>query len=362
MLILILVFTLSAAACNKEKTIAGTPGPDDEKTIVVCGLTEQDFEITLGELKNLPVVTRNVESAMSNGEKISARATGPLLDTFLKSYGKNQQDFSHVRFTAKDCYSIAVPADILANREILLSYLDEGQFLADEMGPVRVVVPGERAMYWVRNMIRMDFETGGAGKQPNKLVFLETAARKLPQQDYEHFADVDKAIKTSDLIAAYADINDDGVTNVFLQGADGLQKNETGDNFLNAYIKITGQEAPKFLAPHLPQGMHVRDLLFATYGQTVIFDHTTGMACLPKHVENGREGLAFSQIFKETGLVGGNSYKFTTTGGKSLVLTIADLGSGGLIYQNSQGAPAFTCVGPAGEKIVDDLLSIEILP
>ncbi|MEG3071227.1 MAG: hypothetical protein RQM92_10770 [Candidatus Syntrophopropionicum ammoniitolerans] len=134
MLILILVFTLSAAACNKEKTIAGTPGPDDEKTIVVCGLTEQDFEITLGELKNLPVVTRNVESAMSNGEKISARATGPLLDTFLKSYGKNQQDFSHVRFTAKDCYSIAVPADILANREILLSYLDEGQFLADEMG------------------------------------------------------------------------------------------------------------------------------------------------------------------------------------------------------------------------------------
>ncbi|MEG3071226.1 MAG: hypothetical protein RQM92_10765 [Candidatus Syntrophopropionicum ammoniitolerans] len=83
-------------------------------------------------------------------------------------------------------------------------------------------------------------------------MFLETAARKLPQQDYEHFADVDKAIKTSDLIAAYADINDDGVTNVFLQGADGLQKNETGDNFLNAYIKITGQEAPKFLASSSP--------------------------------------------------------------------------------------------------------------
>ncbi len=362
MLALVLVLALSAGACGKEKTTDGAPGPYDGEKIVVHGLTDQDFEITLGELKKLPAVTREAESAMSNGEKISAKATGPLLDTFLKQYGKNQKDFSRVRFTATDRYSIAVPYDVLAGRQILLSYLDDGKDLGDDMRPVRVVIPGERAMYWVKNMTRMDFETGGDRKPPNKLVFLETAAGNLPQQDYEYFDGVDKAIKTSDLIAEYADINDSSVTDVFMKASDGLQKNETRANFLDAYIKITGKEAPKFLAPQLPQGMHVRDLLFVIYGQTVIFDYTEGMACLPKQAEDGQEGIAFSQIFKQTGLTGGSSYKFTSADGKSVVLTITDLGSGGLICRNSRGTLVFTCAGPSGKKNVDDLLSIEVLP
>jgi hypothetical protein len=359
---LALLLLLSAAACGKGKTTAGAPGPYDEEKIVVHGLTDQDFEITLGELKKLPAVTRDAESAMSNGEKVSARATGPLLDTFLQQYGKTQKDFSRIRFTAKDRYSIAVPSDVLATRQIILSYLNDGKSLEDDMWPVRIVIPGERAMYWVKNTIRIDFETGGDRKPPNKLVFLETAAENLPQQDYEYFESVDKAVKTSDLIEKYADINDSSVADVFMKASDGLQKNETKANFLAAYIKITGKEAPKFLAPQFPQGMHIRGLLFVIYGQTVIFDYTEGAACLPKQAEDGKEGIAFSQIFKQTGLSGGSNYKFTGADGKSVVLTITDLGSGGLIYRNSRGAPAFTCAGPSGRINVDGLLSVEVLP
>lgn len=362
LLALILILVLYAAACGKESTPAGAPGPNDGEKIVVHGLQEQDFEITLADLKELPTITKYAEAARSNGEIVKVEATGPLLDTFLQQYGKTQKDFSRVRFTAKDKYSIAVPSDVLANRQIILSYINDGEPLVDEMQPVRVVIPGERAMYWVMNMIRIDFETGGDQKPPNKVVFLETAAKSLPQQDYEDFDQMDKAVKTSDLIANYADINDSSVTNVFLKASDGLQKNEIKANFLSAFIKITGPESPKFLAPQFPQGMHIRGLLYFIYGRTAVFNYTEAAATLPKMVEEGQEGMAFSQIFKQTGLTGGSKYKFTSADGNSIELSINDLGSGGLIYQDDRGALAFSCVGPAGRYNVADLLSVEVLP
>lgn len=362
LLVLIPLLILFAAACGKENTKPDAPGPFDGEKIVVHGLQEQDFEITLADLKQLPTITKRAEAQRSNGEMVKVEATGPLLDTFLEQYGKTQKDFSRVRFTAKDKYSIAVPADVLANRQIILSYLSEGQPLADEMQPVRVIVPGERAMYWVMNLVRIEFETGGDQEPPNKVVFLETAAESLPQQDYEESDSIGKAVKTSDLIAGYADINDSSVTNVFMKASDGLQKNETRANFLSAFIKITGPESPKFLAPQFPQGMHIRGLLYVIYGRTAVFSYTEGIDSLPKMVEEGQEGIAFSQVFKQTGLTGGNSYKFTSAGGKSIVLTSNDLGSGGLIYRDSRGALGFTCTGPSGRVNVADLLSVEVLP
>ncbi|HBC92282.1 MAG TPA: hypothetical protein DCZ10_05090 [Pelotomaculum sp.] len=364
----LLLLTVTVAACgDKAQGGAAEPGPYDQEKIVVHGLQEQDFEITLADLKKLPTITKHAEAPRSNGEMVIVDATGPLLDTFLQQYGKTQKDFSRIRFTAKDQYSIAVPSDVLANRQIILSYINDGKPLDEEMQPVRIVIPEERAMYWVRNVARIDFETGGDQKSPNKVVFLETAAKSLPQQDYEYFDSVDKAVKTSDLIAKYADINDSSVTNVFMKASDGLQKNESKANFLSAFIKITGDEAPKFLAPQFPQGMHIRGLVYIIYGQTAIFDYAEGSTLLsnlniPKQVEEGKEGIAFSQIFKQTGLIGGNRYKFISADGNSVVLTINDLGSGGLIYRNAQGALAFTCTGSSGKKNVDDLLAIEVLP
>ncbi len=303
LLLTLLLFVVTIAACgSKVRGGAAEPGPFDEETILVHGLQERDFAITPGDLKKLPSITRHAEAARSNGEIVKVDATGPLLDTFLQQYGKKQMDFTSIRFSAKDNYSIAVPSDVLANRQIILSYVNNGKPLDYDMRPVHVVIPGERAMYWVRSATRIDFETGGGQKPPNKVVFLETAAKLLPQHDYEDFGSVDKAVKTSDLIANYADINDSSVANVFLKASDGLQKNENKANLLSAFIKITGQESPKFLVPHFPQGMHIRGLLYVIYGRTAIFNYKEGVACLPGQIEEGKEGIAFSQIFKQIGL------------------------------------------------------------
>jgi hypothetical protein len=361
LLLFVLPLLITMAACNNAGLSAGAPGPFDGEKIVVHGLKDQDFEITLGELKTLPVVTRHGQARQSNGQTVNVKATGPLLDTFLKQYGKTQQDFSRIRFSAKDNYSIAVPHDILENREVILSYINDGKPLEDDWQPLRIVIPGERSMYWVRSMNRIDFETGDSQESVNKVVFLKTAAENLPQEDYKYFDSTDKAIKTKDLITKYADINDQTVTNVCMMASDGLKKNETKANFLTAYIKITGQEAPKFIAPQFPEGMHIRDLFCIIYGQTAIFDYAESITCLPKQTVAEQEGVSLSQIVKQTGLAGGNRYKFNDADGKSIELETADLGNG-LIYENTGGALAFISSGVSGYNRVDNLLSIEVLP
>lgn len=361
MLLFVCVLLLTAAACGKKtpETAGGLTGADDAQKVVITGLQDQDFEITVGELKQFPAVTKKAEATRANGERVRVKARGPLLESVAQKYGKSIKDFSAIRFTAKDGYAIAVPPDVLKNRQIILAYEIDGKRLDDENQPVRVVIPGERAMYWVRMLQQIDLETGTDQTPIKKAVFLETAAKSLPQEDYEYFESIDKAVKTADLVAKYA--GGGNVKNVFIKAGDGLQRNETNKNFLSAYLKITGKEAPKFLAPHFPQGMHVRDVLYINYGGTAFFAYGQGAAVFQKQTVAGQTGIALSDIIKQTGLARADRYLFRGAAGQTVELSVNDLGSG-LIYENGRGALVFRCGGASEEKTVHDLLSIECLP
>ena len=211
-------------------------------------------------------------------------------------------------------------------------------------------------MYWVRMLDRIDLETGAEQIPIKKVIFLETAVKTLPQEDYQHFDSTDKAIKTKDLVDSYAEA--DKVKNVFIKASDGLHKNETKSNFLGAYIKITGKEVPKFLAPHLPQGMHVRDVLYINYGETSFLSYSQGQKVLSLQTLDGQSGIALSDVIKQTGLNRAAKYKFSSLDGSSWELAVNDLGSG-LIYENGQGNLAFCCPEIVADKSVDNLVAIE---
>jgi len=366
LVLLLLFIIMPAAGCRRQTAdnsaakTAIAPGPYDHEKILVHGLIEQDFEIILGDLKKLPTVSQHAQATRSNGEKISVTATGPLLDTFLQKYGKTQKDFTSIRFSAKDKYSIAVPENVLQNRPIILSYINDGKPLPDEWQPIRIVIPGERAMYWVKDMVRMDFTSGEVRETANRVVFLETAVRSLPAQDYKYYDSTDQAVKTSDLISKFAGSTGNRISHVFMKASDGLQKDETKTNFLAAYIKINGKDSPKFLSPQLPQGMHIRDLLYIIYGQTAFFDYAQGIKSLPRQTAGDTSGLALSQIVKQTGLSGGNSYRFISADGKSVEILTTELGNG-LIFMDKHERLGFMTDSNSGKKVVEDLLSIEVL-
>lgn len=356
----LLVLTMSAlAGCGDKADTASNPAlPDDGQEILITGLQDSDYKITVGDLKKLPAVTEKAQATRANGETVKVKATGPLLEDVLQQKGKSVKDYSTIRFTAQDGYSIAVPPDVLKNRSIILAYQIDGKPLDAKSQPVRVVIPGERAMYWVRMLDRIDLETGAEPTSIKKVVLLETAVKTLPQEDYPYFDSIDKAIKTKDLIESY--VGSDKAKNVFIKAGDGLHKNESQSNFLSGYIKITGKEAPKFLAPNLPQGMHVQDVLCINYGGTSFLAYSQGKKVLSPQTLDGQSGIALSEVIKQTGLSQATRYKFSSLNGQSLELTVNQLESG-LMFENGQGDLVFCCSEAVAGKNVENLLSIECI-
>ena len=184
LLILIAITLCLFAGCGNsatnQKDLQNKLSAYADQKITISGLTDKDFEITVADLMKLDTVTESAVSNRANGEEVKVKVTGPLLDTFLASYGKTQKNFSVIRFMATDNYSIAASSDILNNRGIILAFMDKGEALVKDEQPVKVIIPGERAMYWVKKLSRIDFETGDAADLCNKIIVIDTAVKSLP--------------------------------------------------------------------------------------------------------------------------------------------------------------------------------------
>ena len=162
------------------------------------------------------------------------------------------------------------------------------------------------------------------------------------------------------MIGNYADINDNSIKNIFMYSGDGLKKNETVANFLIGYLKITGEDIPRFLSHDLPQGMHVKDLLCVNYGTTAFFSMSQALKVLTTTTDAEQNtGIAFTDIVKKIGTVNAKSYKFTSSDGTSLELAITDMANA-YVYQDSDGVVSFN-LGYQDNEIVKDLISVELI-
>lgn len=345
------VFAFSA--CGGPDLTEEELAVNDDAVITLHGLGEEDIELSVADLKKLDSVTEKAEANRSNGEVVSVDATGPLLDTILEQYGAEKSDFNTIRFYAEDGYSIAMPSDIIENSDIIVSYYDGGAPITDENGPVRVVVTGQRAMYWVRMLTRIDFETGtSSAMTPSSLILLDSALPQLTEQNITVNGGQVQAVSTYDLISAYGDIDDNTIWNAYLKAADGLSKNETKQNFIKSYIRTSGEGAPEFTGPDLPEGMTVRDLVTIHYGDTAFLS-------LNRYLQSADEqsGKAlFSDVLKEIGSMTSDVYLFTGSDGTEVQYTYDDIPQAS-VFLDSAGNAVFDPGN--GDEAVTGLLSIE---
>lgn len=339
-------------------------GNDDSWTISFTGLTDGDKSITLGELRKLDSVTERAEANRSNGDKVKIKATGPLLSTVLDELGIDISEYNTLRFNADDGYSIAIPPDILKKSDIIIAYEDGGKALPEEDGPVRSVVVGQRAMYWVRMLKSIDFESDAGVQVADRVIFLDTvlnSAQSIQGLEKEN-ADINgssvECVSTSRLIAQYADINDNTVQNVYMNASDGLSKNEKKDNFLGKYLTVSGEDAPEFNAPGLQEGMSVKGLLTVNYGDTAFFSAAQGMKCMGLTETDGHDALPLSGILRKIGSLSTDIYRFTDITGKTYEFTADELVDPGVYIENGNAVFAAGTSGSFGVTI-QGLVSIE---
>lgn len=355
-LIIMLVFT----GCNKEAN-TNTSGRDIPDKITIVGLDNEESEVNLDDIKKLEKVNSDVISISSSGEENEMNVTGGLLEELLQKHDISQKDLSGIRFIASDGYSIDVPDTVLKSRDIILAYEVDGEPLFEDSQPIRVVVPDERAMYWVKKLEKieliMDEDPQVDNQEASKLIILDSTLSKLKEVDYEYYKDMDKAVTIDELLTEFSldDLND----KVFIKAGDGLEKTEANKVFRDAYIKTTGEGSPMFTSPDMPKGMTVKNILWFSVGDTSFLSVKSAMESFDKADLDGVEGILLKDILKDLKLDLEGTYTFTSVDGYSVDIIANDLQSG-ILYMIEDGKVTVEFTELDKRTTVKDLLSIEI--
>ena len=357
--IIFIVFCITLlTACNNgqgTETTSKDVAQGGNDTITITGLQEGNIKVSVDEIKELEKITKDVISISSSGEEKEMNVTGGLLEELLQKRNVSLKDLDGLRFVALDGYSIDIPKDIVQSRDIMLGYKIDGQPLDKELEPIRIIIPDERAMYWVSQLAEIQLiGTSEPAKSEedtlSNLIFLDSAITTLETVNYGDTED--EAIKTSDLLDSYTQGKGG---EVYLKASDNFEKSESNEVFSDAFIKITGENVPMLGAPDMPKGMTVKDLLWFTVGDTAFL--SVEKACEVSSLMEG-DSVSLGLILEDIGL-SGETYEFTAIDGYSVEVSSDDV-SQGIINRGEDGNISISFPKLGKSKSVKNLLSIKI--
>ncbi|MCR3923120.1 MAG: molybdopterin-dependent oxidoreductase, partial [Firmicutes bacterium] len=285
--ITLISFVIFCTACGNEQN-SNDQSSQDEVSIGFVTSDTGEISLSMSQIMDFPVVEKEIVTIDDDGNENICNIKGALLADILESMGKNQHNLSGIRLVAGDGYMMEVPAEILEIRDVILAYEIDGEPLEEKTQPLRAFIPEERSMFWVRNLLRVEILELKEELVLTKLLILETALHNFEKQDYTYYESLDQAISCDNLFEAVAEdsIND----TVFIKATDGLEKNERTDVFRSGYLKVTGAETPAFVAPDLPKGMHVKEILWLSRVNTGFLSVTKGLEYFPMMQNEEHEG------------------------------------------------------------------------
>jgi hypothetical protein len=349
--LLVLAVNLLAVGCSQSSVA------DEEKimgSFTVTGIGE-DRVIQIADIvEHYEAVEMNVTSVDSTGETNEYHVKGVRLAEVLGGEGITPEDYNSLRAVASDGYAIEVPKEIVAIRDIVLAYEINGEALPEDSKPIRLIVPEERSMYWVRNMTILDLIHETEITEVGKVVFLDTALANLTSEPYTYYDSEDTAVAMTELLDTYGTA---GAEDLHFTSADGLEKDETRENVELGYLKITGEERPLFLSPELPKGMHIKMVLSFSQPTISFYSLDSGFSVLEHKTIDKFDGIAMTDVIAGTGLVQADSYLLTSRDGYSISVDRAYLESGIIYFKDG----TYRSVFPDLEKAtkVKEILSIE---
>lgn len=253
-----LALLLLLTACQGKE-----PEPQDQATVTLIGLGS-DIELTLAELRELDTYSDEANTINSANEEARRSFTGARVDKILAHYGKSLDGVAAVTVKAGDGYSVEIPKPILETRQLILAWELDGKPLEGKDAPLRMVVPEERTLFWVRNVAQLVFSSEESDFAVEELVFFENLLPELTPEVYTYYGSEDQAVNLAQLVGEEAQVT--------MIAQDGLTKFESLKEGVSYYIKVDGEDAPLFISPSLPKGMYVKDLAMLIHGnQAILF-------------------------------------------------------------------------------------------
>ena len=289
-LTLFILISILMTACASEFKNENNINPVSV-TIIGEGI---DISITSENIKTYPEVSRTTSSTSSSGEVKKHSLKGVLLNDILKEKSISQKYYKSIRAIASDNYEIDIPKDILNNREVIIAYEIDGEPLKNEL---RIVVPEERSMYWVKNLSQLKLISDTEIKRElSEMIFLEGLCKKVSTELIDYYGNEDKAIKVSELLKQL-EINTD--KDITFTATENFKSVKNWKTFHSGKIKITGEDAPLFIVPELPVGMRVKSV------SSILFDKYIIISKIDNYEKNS---LKINDLFMKYGFKDSSQY------------------------------------------------------
>ena len=298
----------------------------DGQEVVITGL-EQEQIITGDKIKAMTPVSFDAVAVDASGTQTPTTGIGVRLEDILAQYGASQKNFDAIVLNATDGYAIEIPRDVLAIRDVIIAYEINGTAT-----DLRTVVPDERAMYWVKFLNKIELKGLVTQVETKNLAMMETALLLCTPEDYKYYDAIDQAVPTSQLLEKTGGLKTDTVE---VAGMDGWVRTETYDLYKNQYIKTTGEDAPMFIGPDLPEGMRMKEVLYNKLGEDLILSVSNAEQKYGTTTINGRTGVAIEKIFQELKIEEAAKYKLIGSDGYEAEISLQDLKSGILTLSES---------------------------
>ncbi len=324
-ILLVLIFALALPACTQQAEPATVPVNEGLSADAVLEISGEGLDITLSaaDMQARTLETITCDHIDSNGDVTQVTVTGFSLDALLKENGTSLSDTASLNLIGSDGYIMSAPAAEYEGNDVYILLKYEG----DDLAYPRSCIPDKRAMYWVRDLAKIEITIGDASSSAAAVVdhieiFREgvTAlnAQSLNNQGYDV-----TSYSLKDYFEKYAGtLPTDPLTMI---ARDGFSKTETSEVFFQNYVTLEAEEGeeedlPLYFSETISDGMRVKQLDYVLSGSTAIYF--------------GSE-ITVPELFEAVGMGAAESYSFIASDGFETIVP-ADAIEYGVIYTDDE--------------------------
>ena len=285
-----------------ENSISQEMWEKDENSFQISWSDNNSIRVNIDELKDYPQVTVETILQKTTGVKINITASGPLLTDVLVKNGIDIDDYEAIGVTGRDNYYAMISKDIIRSRDIILGIMFDGEEIIREEKPVRIVVPDEMGVYWVKMVNKIDLYERISPKGIQNVHIFEALTRNIDPYYYEYYGSKDESYLVGKILGKFSFVDPNGFFT--MTGSDGLIKNETISMVRDRYyIKTGGDNAPMNIGPAFKLGMNVKEMShFSTTTDAVIFPEGIIKVLDEENLPQGK-AMKLSEVLEEAGMV-----------------------------------------------------------
>lgn len=274
----------------------------DENSFSINWPEDNSIRVNSEELKEFEQVTIDTILQRTTGVKIDINASGPLLKDILEKNGIDINDFEAIGVTGRDNYYTMISKDIIENRDIILGVEFNGEEILREEKPVRIVVPDEMGVYWVKMVSKIDLYKSISPKDIQSVHIFDTLVRDIKPYDYEYYGSKDESYLIGRILNKFTYVDPNGFFTMV--GSDGLVKNETISMVRDRYyIKVGGENAPMNIGPAFKLGMNVKEMThFSTTTDAVVFPEMMIKVIGEEVIEQGK-AMKLRNVLETSGMI-----------------------------------------------------------